>query len=239
MKLPAVTMYDALAPEYRQYSKRKKTYLHAIESLVIKNTDKNATNLLDLGAGDGVRSMSITKKLKIKDVVLVDPSTEMIILCRKLQPKQVVQATAQNFHSIKKFDLILCLWNVLGHIDTELERVLALSNMAKHLSDKGKIFLDVNNGCNIANYGLHNSFARLAKDMVSFNARRGDISFEWDIAGKKIPAKGHLFSPKEMKILFAKSGLSVLHQYTVNYQTGTVSYNPYQGQLFYILEKQK
>jgi 16S rRNA G1207 methylase RsmC len=47
--------------------------LHAIEELIIHKTN-SIENYLDVGAGDGVRSLKIASKINAKKIVLLDNS---------------------------------------------------------------------------------------------------------------------------------------------------------------------
>jgi 2-polyprenyl-3-methyl-5-hydroxy-6-metoxy-1,4-benzoquinol methylase len=71
------------------------------------------------------------------------------------------------------FDAILCLWNVLGHIESNQKRLTALKNMKGLLSPKGTIFIDVNNRYNANSYGYFRTLGRLLFDVIHPPKKRG------------------------------------------------------------------
>ena len=58
------------------------------------------------------------------------------------------------FESAERFDVITCLWNVLGHVPTAEKRLHALSAIASLLTPNGRFFLDVNHRYNARSYGV-------------------------------------------------------------------------------------
>ena len=135
-----------------------------------------------------------------------------------------------------KFDVILCLWNVLGHLPDREARILALKNMANLLSRDGTLFIDVNNRYNANSYGCIHTFARMFYDFLHPSDTNGDVTFSWQIDGKQIPAMGHFFTPREMKEIIHASGFCINHRYVVNYRNGNLQHFIFQGQLVYQLK---
>jgi len=112
-----IDSYDALAPLYRHYCARREPYLKAIDRLVIEHAPAGATSLLDIGSGDGVRARSIADALAVKKLVLVEPSPAMAALCLKQPAVHVLRTTAERLTGTEgSFDVITCLWNILGLI---------------------------------------------------------------------------------------------------------------------------
>jgi len=230
-------IYDAIAPMYREYSKKRSKYLKAIDKLVIDNIPDDAASLLDVGAGDGIRGMLIAKEKKINYVVLSDLSEEMVKKCIKLSPSEIWHTYAENLpHSDKKFDVILCLWNVFGHIENREKRILALTKMAKLLSKNGEIFLDVNNRHNVTSYGWVRCSYRRIIDFIWPNEQRGDAIFNWTIGNRVIESKGHLFTPQEINSIISICNLKIVKKFSVNYTNGLISKSDIKGQLFFILK---
>lgn len=231
-------IYDSLAPYYQQYSKKRSVYLNVINKLVLENIPKGAKSLLDVGAGDGTRGVSIAQKSKIKTIVLSDISYEMIKMCKRLDVSEVWHTKAEDLPQKNiRFDVILCLWNVLGHIDNETKRIQALKKMFLLLSPKGKIFLDVNNRYNAEAYGWFRVIKNLLIDRLFWNNNKGDVQFFWTVRHKKISAKGHFFSPGEIADLIFKAKLKIRRRYIVDYNNGEITPSIFNGQLFYILTK--
>ena len=82
-------IYDALAPHYREYARRRAPYLAAVDRFIVRQAPAPVSALLDVGAGDGVRGMALARELKAARVVLCEPSREMAARCRALGPNAV------------------------------------------------------------------------------------------------------------------------------------------------------
>jgi SAM-dependent methyltransferase len=230
--------YDALAPHYRDYSRDKSVYLQAVDDVILQNLPPRPIRVLDVGAGDGVRGLSLARKMEAERIILAEPSPEMVKLCRAAGA-EVWQCTAQELpDSEGQFDVILSLWNVLGHVPTPAARIDALSRMSKLLAPAGRMFIDVNNRHNAAAYGRWRVMLRRLIDAIKPNHERGDVSFEWRVNGDVVPAMGHLFTPTEMAELLHCSGLQIIRRMTVDYITGQIAESPFKGQLVFILERQ-
>jgi SAM-dependent methyltransferase len=230
--------YDALAPHYREYAARKSTYLEAVDALILAHTPVPSTSLLDVGAGDGLRGLSLARRMGATRTVLADQSAEMAALCRTRGVDEVWHCAAQDLRaSSGQFDIILCLWNVLGHIPDPSARIQALRRMAELLSPTGRLFIDVNNRHNAASYGHLRVLGRRAIDALFPDYRRGDASFEWHVGGKIFPTTGHLFTPAEIASIISDCELKIIKRIAVDYGSGIGSHNPFNGQLLFILGK--
>jgi 2-polyprenyl-3-methyl-5-hydroxy-6-metoxy-1,4-benzoquinol methylase len=231
-------MYDLLAPHYRRISEMRAAYLNAIDRLILSRTQPGARSMLDVGAGDGVRAMRLAKAHGISTVVLVEPSVAMAELCRASQATQVLQVKAEEMPATApSFDVVTCLWNVLGHIATPSLRLEALRRMRDGLVPRGQIFMDVNNRYNAPSYGWLRSFGRLAYDLLNPADENGDVEFVWRIAEQAISGRGHVFTPREMQQLIADAGLCIQRRYVIDYQTGKQRRFYFAGQLLYELAK--
>jgi SAM-dependent methyltransferase len=234
---PPADPYDSLAPYYREYAKRRSSYLDAIDAVILEHAPKTAAALLDVGAGDGVRGMSLARRMDARHIVLSDFSAEMAALCRAAGADEVWQCAAQDLPGAgPRFDVVLCLWNVLGHLPDRSARISALQRMSAMLAPGGRIFLDVNNRHNAASYGRLRVMGRRLLDALLPDERRGDAGFDWHIAGKIFPTKGHLFTPAEMAALVSSSGLKLARCVAVDYETGKISNSLFEGQILFILE---
>jgi 2-polyprenyl-3-methyl-5-hydroxy-6-metoxy-1,4-benzoquinol methylase len=229
-------IYDALAPHYREYAERKSVYLAAIDRFILDNAPRNPTAVLDVGAGDGVRGMALARSLGAGITVLADASVEMIARCRQLNPTESWLCEAQRLPATRhRFDVILCLWNVLGHLPDRASRVQALRSMQAVLAPAGSIFFDVNNRQNARNYGRLRVLGRVILDAVLPDERRGDAAFEWKIGNASFPAMGHLFTPAEIEAVIADGGLRIVKRVAADYATGKISPSRHAGQLVYQL----
>ena len=231
--------YDPLAPYYREYAERKSVYLNAVDQFILGRVPSGAESLLDVGAGDGVRGMALARQMKMKYTVLCDSSAEMAARCREQDASDVWERAAEDLPDMeKRFDVIICLWNVLGHLPSRVERVGALTKMKNLLKDQGRIFFDVNNRHNASSYGRLRVLARIVIDAVYFDERRGNATFDWEINGKTYPGMGHLFTPREIESTIGESGLRVMERRSIDYATGIVSDSSLMGQLVYMIAPQ-
>jgi 2-polyprenyl-3-methyl-5-hydroxy-6-metoxy-1,4-benzoquinol methylase len=114
----AVTAYDRVAPEFKRLSGVRQLYLKQVEQVIISEIPAGAKSLLDVGAGDGRRSRRIASASEIKKLVLLEPSSGM--RGEALDDAEVWPIRAEQLSDAKgEFDVITCLWNVLGHIHPE------------------------------------------------------------------------------------------------------------------------
>lgn len=230
--------YDALAPHYRDYSRLKANYLAAVDAFIIRHAPREPAALLDVGAGDGVRGMALAQVLGAHRVVLADSSVEMVTRCRQAGADEVWHCAAETLPlTDQRFDVILCLWNVLGHLPDEVARLEALRRMAGQLSPGGKLFFDVNNRHNAAAYGQWRVLWRRMIDALYPNERRGDAIFDWRIGDQVFPGMGHLFTPREIRDLIQAADLSIENAVTANYTNGELSASFFLGQMLFIVSK--
>lgn len=235
---PQQDIYDLMAPFYREYSDRKRNYLQAVDRFVVEHLPPQAGSMLDVGSGDGVRGMSIARIKSIPKVVLVEPSSEMAKRCRELGPTDVWQVAAEELpDTAERFEVITCLWNVLGHLGGRRQRVQALVGMKRLLADSGIILFDVNNRHNAAAYGWLKVLGRRIADGLAPDERRGDATFTWTIGDQNLHGKGHLFTPAEIEGIVREAGLNIRKRVAINYSTGVLSSSPTRGQLLYIVAK--
>ena len=227
-------IYDALAPHYRDYARQKAAYLDAVDRFIVEHAPAGRRALLDVGAGDGVRGMALARCLGAVRVVLAEPSREMAARCRELGADAVWETPAEALpQSELRFDVVLCLWNVLGHMGGRAGRLAALQAMRRLLAPGGALFLDVNNRHNAAAYGSLRVLARRCADFLRPDERRGDAAYEWRIGGLTLPGMGHLFTPAEIEAMIRESGLEIRGRVAVDYATGRYSPSPFRGQLLY------
>ncbi len=234
--MPTQNAYDALAPHYRDYSGKRGEYLAAVDQYVIDGINAANPAILDVGAGDGVRGTTIARASQASRLVLSDNSAAMADMCRQQGADEVWECTAEELPGEDAtFDVVLCLWNVLGHIPDRASRVASLKRIVALLKPGGQLFIDVNNRHNALAYGRRRVLMRRLLDSVYYHESRGDVSYVWEVAGSKFPSRGHLFIPREVETLFAEAGLLVENRVSINYATGEKSDSPHAGQLVYTL----
>jgi 2-polyprenyl-3-methyl-5-hydroxy-6-metoxy-1,4-benzoquinol methylase len=226
--LDAIAAYDVIAPQYRELSQRRQVYLDAVDEEILRRVPKSVASLIDVGAGDGRRALAIAERARASRVVLVEPSAGM----RGLIPSGVevwedrVEALPDTG---RQFDVVLCLWNVLGHVPGRQLRVAALRNLGRLCSAGGLIFLDVINRYNAAECGV----GVLLRRMLSFHD--GEVLVKWKTETGEAETKGHVFTAGEMTELFQESGLSAAERIVLNYRTGHRQRWPVAGNLVYVL----
>jgi SAM-dependent methyltransferase len=231
--------YDRLAPHFRSYSEARAAYLGAVDQLILQRIQRGAGSLLDVGSGDGRRALALARSCSISRLVLSDPSEEMASHCRRLDGvDEVWQVAAENLpSSVESFDIITCLWNVLGLIAGAAKRTEALRRMRSLVSPKGQIFLDVNNRYNATAYGWLPTAGRLIYDIIHPSEENGDVTFDWRVGGEVIRSRGHVFRLGEMKDLIKAAGLKIISHDIIDYETGRSRRFTFGGQLFYELAK--
>lgn len=232
--------YEVLAPYYREYCGTRSDYLAAVDRLVIENILPGADSLLDVGAGDGLRAERIAKASGISVLVLVEPSVKMASYCQQRKATAVWSVKAEELVvSDRRFDVIICLWNVLGHVPDNGGRLAALRRMCSLLTKDGRIFLDINNRYNARAYGWPITLGRVLHDLLIPSATNGDVIFDWRVAGRLVQAHGHVFTPGEMARLISESGLTVERRFVIDYQTGKLRRLMLGGQLLFELRKRR
>ena len=230
-------MYEFLAPYYRKISEMRAAYIDGVDRIILSNIAAGAGSFLDVGAADGIRAARLAKSAGFSSFVLVEPSLAMAIRCRSLPNAGVLQVRAEEMIVPQSFDVITCLWNVLGHVETAALRLEALRRMRAALAPGGRLFVDVNNRYNALSYGWLKTLGRLVRDAVDPADDSGDVEFVWRLQDQSIPGKGHVFTPAEMRRLLRAAALHVERRYVIDYQTGEPRRFWFQGQLLYELSR--
>jgi len=228
-----VAAYDAFAPRYQAYSERRKPYLHRVEEIVIAEAG-TIKSVLDVGAGDGRRGLRIAKAVHARRVVLLEPSAGMRAQC----PGEVEvwpYPASEIPDTAPRFDMVLCLWNVLGHLRGSQEKVRVLSRLRNMLAPAGFIFVDVNHRYNAASYGWTRTLLRMAHDYIVRSEAQGDVVVSWNVGDRMIRTLGHVFTHKEMKRLFNAAGLKIAVRWVIDYEKGERRRFSMSGQLLYQL----
>jgi 2-polyprenyl-3-methyl-5-hydroxy-6-metoxy-1,4-benzoquinol methylase len=229
-----VAAYDRLAPQYADLSHRREIYLRGVEREIISRIPKGSRSLTDVGSGDGSRALRIVSQMGIARVVLVEPSKEMAIGSADhevwpVRAEDLASATAE------RFDVITCLWNVLGHIPTAEKRRRALFAIARLLAPQGRFFLDVNHRYNLRSYGILPTGARWIHDVFSPSEKNGDVRANWDEAG--VSTYGHVFTHREIMRLAEAAGFELEERLVIDYDSGRIRRFAFQGNLLYIFRR--
>ena len=228
--LDPVAAYDRIAPSYAQLSEQRRAYLDAVERLIVAAIPAGSRSLLDIGSGDGVRALRIAQAAGFRDVTLLEPSPSM----RSTWPANVTTwaMRAEDLPSqTGQFDIVTCLWNVLGHIFPAKARVEVLRQCGRLLAPGGRIFVDVSHRYNMAHYGVAPSLWRWLR------GSSGDVTVNWRAQG--ITTLGHVFTAAEFTALCRDAKLSIEQRYVLDYATGELRRSIFQGHLLYeLLQKQ-
>src|SRR6266849_2953412 len=131
-ELPPIVAYDAFAPHFKSYSETRKRYLRKVEEIVALHLG-NVRSMLDVGAGDGNRALRIARSANVTRLVLMEPSAGMRALCRQDTEIWACDALEVPDQS-SAFEVITCLWNVLGHVSGAEQRRLVLAKLKRLLA---------------------------------------------------------------------------------------------------------
>jgi 2-polyprenyl-3-methyl-5-hydroxy-6-metoxy-1,4-benzoquinol methylase len=225
--------YDRIAPIFAELSQQRRRYLRAIEGLIVAQIPPGSGTLLDVGAGDGSRSRQIAESAGIAELTLIEPSLPMQ---RGGSGFQTLRA--EDLHLLQPpFDVILCLWNVLGHVFPAGSRAEVLRQFARLLSSRGRAFLDVNHRYNARHYGAIPTALRFLRDRVAWSETNGDVAVTWDVHGAPCTMMGHVFTHPEMVALCRAAGLRIEQKLVIDYATGQRRQRDWEGQLLYVLSR--
>ncbi len=232
--LDPVAAYDRLAPYYSHFSQQRAAYLRSVEQQIEARIPVGSGSLLDIGAGDGSRAARIASAAGISRVVLLEPSAKM--LGETLAGWEVWRTRAEDLDVsaiAERFDVITCLWNVLGHISGFDARVRALSAAGQLLSPKGLLFADVIHRYNVRSYGVTMTAARWVRDGILPSDTNGDVKAHWQTAAGEISTYGHVFTDREMRRLADAAGLQYVRRLVIDYETGDSRRASWMGNLLY------
>jgi SAM-dependent methyltransferase len=247
-----VKAYSRLAPHYAELSHRREPYLRSIEQIIVSRIPPGSKSLLDIGAGDGIRTLRIACDGGIQRVVLVEPSPEMASLVEGIAEIWKIRAEdlgayiahagalrnqQNNTENSARFDLVTCLWNVLGHVRGFENRLRVMRAMGDRLAPDGKCFLDVNHRYNFRSYGAIASAARFIRDSLFYKGSNADVIATWDLGGSSISTYGHVFTDREIRQLAFAAGLIVEERIVVDYESGKVRRFAFEGNLLYVFRR--
>jgi len=254
-----IAAYSRLAPHYPEISHRREPYLRSIEKIIASCVPPASKSLLDVGAGDGIRALRIARECGIRRIVLAEPSLEMTaratgmekieiwnIRAEELGAKasncasvraDVREAETQEKKDVQRFNVITCLWNVLGHIRRVEDRERSMRGMAERLMPGGKCFLDVNHRYNSRSYGVIASAARFIRDSAFYKESNADVIATWELGGSSISTYGHVFTDREIRHLALAAGLHMEDRIVVDYDSGKIRRFAFEGNLLYVFRR--
>lgn len=230
-----VAAYKRIGSGYAELSQRRERYLRGIEGRILERIPPGSRAMLDVGAGDGSRAERIAAAGGIPRVLMVEPAGGM--LGPAAVGREVWQVRAEDLNALsipERFDVITCLWNVLGHIRGEEGRRQALRNIAQLLKVDGKFFIAVNHRYNCRAYGILPTAVRWFRDQILPSDRNGDVTAKWQIGDSEISTYGHVFTHREMMRLAASAGLDLEERIVIDYESGRIRRWACEGNLFYV-----
>jgi hypothetical protein len=229
--LDPVAAYDRIAPLFAELARERKAFLAAVERLVVSAIPAGSRSLLDVGTGDGSRARRIAQSRGITELVLLEPAVAM-----QCGASDIRTLRAEDLHMIDtRVDVILCLWNVLGHVFPAAARVEALRQFARLLHPHGKAFVDVSHRYNARHYGTAPTAARFIHDLFVRREKSGDVKVSWDFGGKRTTTKGHVFTHREIASLCRSAGLQIERKFVLDYATGQERRWDFEGHFLYLL----
>jgi 2-polyprenyl-3-methyl-5-hydroxy-6-metoxy-1,4-benzoquinol methylase len=236
--LDPVAAYDRIAQSFSRISETRQNYLRSIEQFITVRIPASSRSLLDVGAGDGSRSARIAKLAGLTEVVLLEPSAEMVRASTVKGEVWAIRAEDLPYRGARyderRFDVITCLWNVLGHIP-HAARPQVLRALGKMLTPGGMLFLDINHRYNAHSYGLLKTAARYFYDSLFPGPTNGDVEVAWETTSGKLRTFGHVFADGEVRALLSSAGLAIEERIVVDYSSGEVRRFAHQGNLLYVL----
>ena len=205
--------------------------------MVIARAVEAGQALLDIGAGDGRRALHIARGIGAREVVLLEPSVKMREFSEanfEIWPIRAEELST--FARGRKFGVITCLWNVLGHIPEDKRRDV-LEQCGRMLTPDGMFFLDVNHRYNMRAYGFWRTTGRMLYDRIMPGSSHGDVVMRWNVGSEMCSAYGHVFTQDEMRTLIVEAGLEIQEKIFVDYENGEIRRSGFQGNLFYSLRR--
>ena len=227
------TYYDSIAKVYDEQSKQRIAYLNAVDDIIIndcKTVDINT--YLDIGSGNGRRALKIANALNIKSTTLLDNSSNMLKGLSSFEDVYAVDMSIFDFNTSEKFDLITCLWNVIGHFPSIEYMQLFFDKVSDLLSDDGVLIFDVNNRYNISHYGNKSVMKNMQNDVSKIN----DAGW-FTIGANEYKTKVYIHSPFDIYDYLKKINLLLDSIFYVDYNSGIIRDTFFEGQLVYKLRK--
>jgi SAM-dependent methyltransferase len=216
--------YDHISAGFLAISNSRAEYLSAVDRLV--SIALPAGTLADLGTGDGVRLSRLTNGLEVS-ITALEPAYQLYQHAKAALPgATVLNLSFEDFSSAEKFDCILALWNVLGHVR---DRSAFLKKVSHSLRDRGIFIFDVNNRYNIKNYGILKVIKNLSDDL-SKRAERGVFK----LRNGEIETSVYIYSLSDLRADLTEAGLVIKQLHFINYDTGRIGKSQFSGQIFAI-----
>jgi ubiquinone/menaquinone biosynthesis C-methylase UbiE len=223
----STSYYDNLAPRYAQVAGARAKYLDAVDNFVFEQiSDAGPVRLLDIGAGDGVRTGKLAASLPPDSYVCaLEPSREMFALLRQrdgISDRINCSLEVSGFES--QFTHALALWNVIGHVP---DLKVFLGAAYKALMPEGVLVLDFNSRFNSRAYG-HVSAIRNA--LASVMLPRDNLGKRFVLPASPSGEFVTLFALREVVGCLTDIGFGVVRVGFFDYETGVATRSERTGQ---------
>lgn len=232
--LTSIDFYNAVSRQYPAYVLKRINYIRAVDAFISDQT-RNSKDMLDVGSGDGQRAIALAEKMGIRQVILLDNSPLMCQISERQHSNISKRVILADITQLKKdfrgkYDIITCLWNVFGHINSEEKRIHALRTMRAKLKNSGAIYFDVNNRYNFKAYRF-NALKNIIGDLFHPRGTKGNFPLSFTVNGVEAKTTVHVFSPEEVRRMIHAAGLRISQVAYINYETGARERNWLGGQL--------
>jgi SAM-dependent methyltransferase len=215
--------YDRLSDAYEGELRGRAAYIHAVDKLVIDCCrEVRAVTILDVGCGNGSRLENILRQTAATGTG-VDESPRMAAAARArgldAYALDIAAPLPAGSLQTEHFDIVIALWNVLGHIPSHAARVAALRNMRLLLRPGGMLLFDVNNRYNAGHYGWRAAARNWLYDRFTAS-HSGDFLVRRSIGGMETATTVRVFSLREVRALCREAGLQPVRTHFISYRSG-------------------
>ena len=133
VKKTVINHFNALSESYDEKAKKRSKYLNTIDQLVLNELIKeNKMCILDVGCGTGTRIEKFS--INGSQIYGCDISSEMLgkAIDKKIDGLVLADMTSLPFRE-ESFSVVMCLFNVVGYLSNQKERITALTEFNKIL----------------------------------------------------------------------------------------------------------
>ena len=224
--------YNLTSNTYQNTSFERDQYLSTIDQFVRKELiTLKELFLLDIGAGNGIRTKKLLSGLEYKKLMLIEESSVFADeLLNKFNKNEVFNGSVEDYKASGEiYNSAICLWNVISHVQDPLD---FLNSINKSLDQNGVFIFDFNNRLNIKEYGLYNVVRNWLRSFINKDAGRFSLKKDG------IETSVYIFQLAEIKKLLYQTGFVIEKTFFVNYGTGFIEKTQFSGQILLICRKE-
>jgi SAM-dependent methyltransferase len=236
--------FERIAPEYDlTIGARRKVYNDALTAITISIARAiDAERVLDAGCGTGQRAIELMTALPKARIEAMDFSDAMLDIAINRGVLQAVSSNLGDFSVTNTYDMIVCLFFVIGYLTPRLIRAQAMNCLFRALRPGGVLVID---GINRFHRGEGRLFRRtrleIVRDLVTSwldpRCEFGDKFYRTHHSFGELRGFHHSFSRPEFEDLIAKAGFVIRRSLVVGYDTGEEHDEIHKGQLVIICER--